>query len=51
VKCLRDRPSCGNAGIEAYDDGGMLAGGVNDIDAVQRLLVDRVGATFLRRKL
>jgi hypothetical protein len=30
-------------GIDAYDGGGMLTGCVNDIDAVQRLLVDRVG--------
>ena len=31
-------------GIDAYDGGGMLTGCVNDIDAVQRFLVDRVGA-------
>lgn len=30
-------------GIDAYDGGGMLTGCVNDIDAVQRVLVDRVG--------
>jgi hypothetical protein len=30
-------------GIDAYDGGGMLTGCVNDIDAIQRLLVDRVG--------
>ena len=30
-------------GIDAYDGGGMLTGCVNDIDAVQRFLVDRVG--------
>jgi Caspase domain len=30
-------------GIDAYDGGGMLTGCVNDIDAVQRILVDRVG--------
>ena len=30
-------------GIDAYDGGGMLTGCVNDIDAVQRLLLDRVG--------
>lgn len=30
-------------GIDAYDGGGMLTGCVNDIDIVQRLLVDRVG--------
>ena len=30
-------------GIDAYDGGGMLTGCVNDIDAVQRLLIDRVG--------
>lgn len=30
-------------GIDAYDGGGMLTGCVNDIDVVQRLLVDRVG--------
>jgi uncharacterized caspase-like protein len=29
-------------GIDAYDGGGMLTGCVNDIDIVQRLLVDRV---------
>ena len=38
-------------GIDAYDGGGMLTGCVNDIDAVQRLLVDRVGvpAAQIRR--
>jgi hypothetical protein len=30
-------------GIDAYDGGGMLTGCVNDIDIVQRLLIDRVG--------
>ncbi len=30
-------------GIDAYDGGGMLTGCVNDIDAIQRFLVDRVG--------
>jgi hypothetical protein len=30
-------------GIDAYDGGGALMGCVNDIDAVQRLLIDRVG--------
>ena len=30
-------------GIDAYDGGGMLNGCVNDIDAVQRLLIDAVG--------
>jgi hypothetical protein len=30
-------------GIDAYDGGGMLTGCVNDIDAIQRLLIDRVG--------
>jgi hypothetical protein len=30
-------------GIDAYDGGGPLTGCVNDIDAVQRFLVDRVG--------
>ena len=30
-------------GIDAYDGGGMLTGCVNDIDVVQRFLVDRVG--------
>ena len=30
-------------GIDAYDGGGMLTGCVNDIDTVQRFLVDRVG--------
>ena len=30
-------------GIDAYDGGGMLSGCVNDIDVVQRLLIDRVG--------
>lgn len=30
-------------GIDAYDGGGMLTGCVNDIDVVQRLLIDRVG--------
>jgi Caspase domain len=30
-------------GIDAYDGGGGLTGCVNDIDAVQRFLVDRVG--------
>jgi Caspase domain len=30
-------------GVDAYDGGGMLTGCVNDIDLVQRLLVDRVG--------
>src|SRR6516165_9815484 len=29
-------------GIDAYDGGGMLTGCVNDIDIVQRLLVDRI---------
>lgn len=32
-------------GIDAYDGGGMLTGCVNDIDVVQRLLIDRVGIT------
>lgn len=32
-------------GIDAYDGGGSLRGCVNDIDAVQRLLVDRVGVS------
>src|SRR6476661_6818027 len=38
-------------GIDAYDGGGMLTGCVNDIDAVQRLLVDNVGVprTQIRR--
>jgi Caspase domain len=30
-------------GIDAYDGGGMLTGCVNDIDVIQRLLIDRVG--------
>jgi hypothetical protein len=30
-------------GIDAYDGDGSLAGCVNDIDAIQRLLIDRVG--------
>jgi hypothetical protein len=30
-------------GIDAYDGGGSLTGCVNDIDAVQRFLLDRVG--------
>ena len=30
-------------GIDAYDGGGMLTGCVNDIDAIQRVLIDRVG--------
>jgi hypothetical protein len=30
-------------GIDAYDGGGMLTGCVNDIDAMQRFLVDHVG--------
>lgn len=30
-------------GIDAYDGGGMLTGCVNDIDVVQRLLIERVG--------
>lgn len=29
-------------GIDAYDGGGSLAGCVNDIDAIQRVLIDRV---------
>ncbi|MGW4930599.1 caspase family protein [Agromyces sp. NPDC004153] len=38
-------------GIDAYDGGGMLTGCVNDIDVVQRLLIDRVGvpAAHIRR--
>ncbi len=32
-------------GIDAYDGGGMLTGCVNDIDAIQRLLIDHVGVT------
>jgi hypothetical protein len=32
-------------GIDAYDGGAMLTGCVNDIDAIQRLLIDRVGIT------
>ncbi len=35
-------------GIDAYDGGGMLTGCVNDIDAVQRLLIDRVGVAHDR---
>jgi hypothetical protein len=30
-------------GIDAYDGGGSLTGCVNDIDAIQRLLIDKVG--------
>ena len=30
-------------GIDTYDGGGMLTGCVNDIDAIQRVLIDRVG--------
>ena len=30
-------------GIDAYDGGGMLTGCVNDIDIIQRVLIDRVG--------
>jgi hypothetical protein len=30
-------------GIDAYDGGGSLTGCVNDVDAIQRLLIDRLG--------
>jgi hypothetical protein len=37
-------------GIDAYDGGGMLTGCVNDIDVVQRLLIDRIGVARDRIK-
>jgi hypothetical protein len=40
---MAGRPHVLLIGIDAYDGGGMLTGCVNDIDAVQRLLIDRVG--------
>ncbi len=37
-------------GIDAYDGGGMLTGCVNDIDVIQRVLIDRLGVPTDRIK-
>ena len=39
---MAGRPHVLLVGIDAYDGGGSLTGCVNDIDAIQRLLIDRV---------